>query len=151
MLKEFREFAMRGNVIDMAVGIIIGGAFGTIVKSIVDDVLMPPIGFLLGGIDFANFFLVLKYGAKPGPYASPAEAKAAGAVSINYGMFINSVISFVIVAFAVFLLIRSINRLRRQEEAQPAEPTTKECRYCMLTIPIKATRCPHCTAQLAGT
>jgi large conductance mechanosensitive channel len=150
MLKEFREFAMRGNVIDMAVGIIIGGAFGTIIKSLVDDVLMPPIGLLLGGIDFANFFLVLKHGAKPGPYASPAEAKAAGAVSINYGMFINAIISFVIVAFAVFLLIRSINRLRRQEEAQPAEPT-KECQYCRSAIPIKATRCPHCTSQLAGT
>ena len=151
MLKEFREFAMRGNVIDMAVGIIIGGAFGSIVKSLVDDVLTPPTGLLLGGIDFANFFLVLKHGVKAGPYASPAEAKAAGAVSINYGMFINSVISFVIVAFAVFLLIRSINRLRRQEEAQPAETTTKECSYCTSTIPIKATRCPHCTSQLAGT
>ena len=151
MLKEFREFAMRGNVIDMAVGIIIGGAFGSIVKSLVDDVLMPPTGLLLGGIDFANFFLVLKHGVNAGPYASPAEAKAAGAVSINYGMFINSVISFVIVVFAVFLLIRSINRLRRQEEAQPAETTTKECSYCTSTIPIKATRCPHCTSQLAGT
>ena len=146
MLKDFKEFAMRGNVIDMAVGIIIGGAFGTIVKSLVDDVLMPPIGLLLGGVDFSNFFLILKQGAKPGPYAALAEVKAAGAVSINYGVFLNSVISFLIVAFSVFLLIRAINVLRRQVEAAPA--TTKECNYCALSIPIKATRCPQCTSQL---
>ncbi len=149
MLKEFKEFAMRGNVIDMAVGIIIGAAFGTIVTSLVADVLMPPIGLLLGSIDFANLFIVLKEGAKAaGPYASLAAAKAAGAVTINYGFFINTVISFVIVAFAVFLLVRSINRLKRQVEAPPAVTTTKECSYCFSTVPIKATRCPHCTSDL---
>ncbi|HEV8342943.1 MAG TPA: large conductance mechanosensitive channel protein MscL [Candidatus Binatia bacterium] len=149
MLKEFREFAVRGNVVDMAVGIIIGGAFGTIVKSLVDDVLMPPIGLLLGGVDFSNLFLVLREGAKPGPYASVADVKTAGAVSINYGMFLNNIISFVIVAFAVFLLVRTINRLRRAEEA-PAAPVTKECQYCLSAIPLKATRCPHCTSQLTA-
>ena len=149
MVKEFKEFAMRGNVVDMAVGIIIGGAFGTIVKSLVDDVLMPPIGLLLGGIDFSNFFLVLKQGAKAAiPYAALAEAKAAGAVTVNYGLFLNAVISFLIVAFAVFMLVRSINVLRRQEEAPPAEPTTKECPYCMSRIAIKASRCPNCTSEL---
>ena len=149
MLKEFKEFAMRGNVVDMAVGIIIGAAFGTIVTSLVADILMPPIGLLLGSIDFGNLFIVLKEGAKvAGPYASLAAAKAAGAVTINYGFFINTVISFVIVAFAVFLLVRNINRLKRQEEAPPAVPTTKECSRCFSTIPIKATRCPHCTSEL---
>jgi large conductance mechanosensitive channel len=149
MLKEFKEFAMRGNVVDMAVGIIIGGAFGTIVKSMVDDVLMPPIGLLLGGVDFSQFYLVLKQGAKASPYASLAEAKAAGAVTINYGVFFNAVISFLIVAFAVFLLIRGINATRRQKETPPA-PKTKECHYCASAIPIKATRCPQCTSQLAA-
>ncbi len=149
MAKEFREFAMRGNVVDMAVGIIIGGAFGTIVKTLVDDVLMPPIGLLLGGIDFSNFFIVLKQGAKaPAPYAALADAKAAGAVTLNYGLFFNAVISFLIVAFAVFMLVHSINRLRREEETQAAEPTIKECPFCMSTIPIKASRCPHCTSEL---
>ncbi len=149
MLKEFKEFAMRGNVVDMAVGIIIGGAFGTIVKSLVDDVLMPPIGLLLGGIDFSNFFLVLKQGAKAAaPYAAIADAKAAGAVTVNYGLFLNAVISFLIVAFAVFMLIQSLNKLRRQEAAAPAEATTKECPFCMSTIAIKATRCPNCTSDL---
>jgi large conductance mechanosensitive channel len=149
MLKEFKEFAMRGNVVDMAVGIIIGGAFGTIVKSLVSDVIMPPIGFLLGGIDFSNFFIVLKHGAKPGPYHALADAQGAGAVTINYGMFLNSIISFLIVAFAVFMLIRSLNALRRKEEAAPAAPTTKDCPFCQTAIPIKASRCPHCTSQLA--
>jgi large conductance mechanosensitive channel len=149
MIKEFKEFAMRGNVVDMAVGIIIGAAFGTIVTSLVADILMPPIGLLLGNIDFANLFIVLKEGAKAsGPYASIAAAKAGGAVTINYGLFINTVISFLIVAFAVFLLIRSINRLKRQEVAPPAVPTTKECPYCISTIPIKATRCSHCASEL---
>lgn len=149
MMKEFKEFAVRGNVVDMAVGIIIGGAFGTIVKSLVDDVLMPPIGLLLGGIDFSNFFVVLKQGAKAAPpYAALADAKAAGAVTLNYGVFLNAVIAFLIVAFAVFLLVRSINALRRQEEGPPAEPTTKECPYCTSTIGIKASRCPHCTSEL---
>jgi len=150
MLKEFKEFALRGSVIDMAVGIIIGAAFGTIVKSLVDDVIMPPIGLALGGVDFANFFALLKAGAPAGPYASLADAQAAGAVTINYGMFINNVVSFLIVAFVMFLLIRGINRLQREEEA-PAEPTTKECPYCLSAIPIKATRCAHCTSELPAT
>ena len=150
MFKEFKEFAMRGNVVDMAVGIIIGGAFGTIVKSLVDDVLMPPIGLLLGGVDFSNFFLVLKEGATAGPYAALADAKAAGAVTVSYGVFLNAIISFLIVAFAVFLLIRSINKMRKTEEAPPAAPTTKDCQFCASAIPIKATRCPNCTSQLAA-
>ena len=149
MFKEFKEFAMRGNVVDMAVGIIIGGAFGTIVKSLVADVLMPPLGLLLGGVDFSNFFVVLKQGTTAGPYAALAEAQAAGAVTINYGVFINTVISFIIVAFAIFLLIRGINRMRREEEAPPAEPTTKDCPFCLSSIPIKASRCPNCTSELA--
>lgn len=149
MLKEFKEFAMRGNVVDMAVGIIIGGAFGTIVKSLVDDVLMPPLGLLLGGVDFSNFFVVLKEGNPPGPYTALADAKAAGAVSINYGVFLNAVISFLIVAFAVYLLIRAINTMRRQKEATPAPAPTKECQYCASSIPLKATRCPYCTSELA--
>jgi large conductance mechanosensitive channel len=148
MLKEFKEFAMRGTVVDMAVGIIIGAAFGTIVNSLVQDVIMPPIGLLLGNIDFSNLFAVLKDGKVAGPYASVAAAKAAGAVTINYGVFINTIISFIIVAFAVFILVRTINRLKRQGEAPPAVPTTKECSYCLSTIPIKATRCPNCTSEL---
>jgi len=148
MLKEFKEFAMRGSVVDMAVGIIIGAAFGTIIKSLVSDVIMPPIGLLLGNVDFANLFIVLKEGVTAGPYASLADAQAAGAVSMNYGVFINTIISFIIVAFVVFLLIRNINRLKRKEEAPPAEPTTKECPFCMSTIPIKAMRCPQCTSEL---
>ncbi len=148
MLREFKEFAIKGSVMDMAVGIIIGAAFGTIVNSFVADVIMPPIGLLLGNIDFTNLFVVLREGSKAaGPYATLAEAKAAGATSINYGIFINTIISFLIVAFTVFLIIRNINRLRRQEEAPPA-PATKECPYCISTIPIKATRCSHCTSEL---
>lgn len=122
MIKEFKEFAMRGNVVDMAVGIIIGGAFGTIVKSLVSDVIMPPIGLLLGGVDFSNLFVVMKHGTVPGPFASIADAQAAGAVTLNYGLFINTIISFLIVAFAVFLLIKSLNTLKRKEEAAPASP-----------------------------
>ena len=149
MLKDFKEFAMRSNVVDMAVGIIIGGAFGTIVKSLVNDVLMPPIGLLLSGVDFSNSFAVLKRGATPGPYAALADAKAAEAVTINYGVFLNAMVSFLIVALAVFLLIQTINAMRRQEQAAPAAPTTKDCLYCASAIPVKATRCPHCTSQLA--
>jgi large conductance mechanosensitive channel len=149
MFKEFKEFAMRGNVVDMAVGIIIGGAFGTIVKSLVADVLMPPLGLLLGGVDFSDLFITLKSGTTAGPYATLAAAKSAGAVTLSYGMFINSVISFLIVAFAVFLLIKAINQLQRKKEAPAEEPTTKECPYCLSTIAIKATRCPHCTSELA--
>jgi large conductance mechanosensitive channel len=147
-LKDFREFAMRGNVVDMAVGIIIGGAFGTIVKSLVADILMPPIGLLLGGADFSDLFVVLKSGETAGPYLTLADAQTAGAVTVNYGVFVNTVISFVIVAFAVYLLIRGINRMRRKEEEPTAEPTTKECPYCFSTVPIKATRCPNCTSAL---
>ena len=148
MLKEFKEFAMRGNVVDMAVGIIIGAAFGTIVKSLVSDVIMPPIGLLLGNVDFSNLFVVLKQGAAAGPYASLTDAQAAGAVSINYGAFINTLISFVIVAFAVFLVIRGINKMKRQKEEPAAEPTTKVCPCCQSAIPIKAIRCPFCTSEL---
>lgn len=150
MFKEFREFAMRGNVVDMAVGIIIGAAFGAIVKSLVDDVIMPPIGLLLGNVDFANLYVVLKEGAEvAAPYASLADAKTAGAVTLNYGVFINAVVSFTIVAFAVFMLVRTMNRLRAKEETAPAEPTTKECPHCCSAIPLKATRCPYCTSELA--
>ena len=148
MLKEFKEFALKGNVIDMAVGIIIGAAFGTIITSLVNDVIMPPIGLVLGGVDFANLFILLKAGDPAGPYAALADAQAAGAVTINYGVFINAIISFLIVAFVMFLLIRSVNRLKKEEEAPPAEPTTKECPHCLSEIPIKATRCAFCTSEL---
>lgn len=149
MLKEFKEFAMRGNVVDMAVGIIIGGAFGTIVKSLVDDVIMPPIGLLLGGVDFSDLFVTLQDGSEAGPYDTLAAAQEVGAVTISYGVFINSVISFLIVAFAVFMLIKSINSLQRAEQEQKDEaPTTKECGYCFSEIPIKATRCPNCTSEV---
>jgi large conductance mechanosensitive channel len=149
MFKEFKEFAMRGNVVDMAVGIIIGAAFGSIVNSLVSDVIMPPIGLILGNVDFSNLFVVMKQGAKAaGPYISIADAKAAGAVTLNYGLFLNSIISFIIVAFSVFILIKGINRLKRKEEAPPAEPTTKECPYCLSAIPVKAVKCGHCTSEL---
>ena len=151
MFKEFKEFAMRGNVIDMAVGIVIGAAFGTIVKSLVSDIIMPPIGLLLGKVDFSNLFAVLKQGeAVAGPYASLVDAQAAGAVTINYGVFIDTVISFIVIAFTIFMVIRSMNKLKKKEEAAPAEPTTKDCPYCLTSIPIKATRCPHCTSELVA-
>ncbi|HEU4525894.1 MAG TPA: large-conductance mechanosensitive channel protein MscL [Gemmatimonadales bacterium] len=147
MLKEFKDFAMRGNVLDLAVGIIIGGAFGTIVKSLVDDVIMPPVGLALGNVDFADLFLLLKAGSKAAPpYATLAEAQAAGAVTINYGLFVNAVITFLIVAFAVFMLVRAANRLRPPEA--PAAPTTRECPFCRMAIPTGATRCPQCTSEL---
>jgi large conductance mechanosensitive channel len=148
MLKDFKEFAMRGNVIDMAVGIIIGIAFGGIINSLVYDMIMPPIGLLLGNVDFSNLFLVLKEGKVAGPYASVTAAKAAEAVTINYGLFINTIINFIIIAFAVFLLVRAVNKMKRKEELQAPVPTTKECQYCFSLIPIKATRCPHCTSEL---
>jgi large conductance mechanosensitive channel len=149
MFKEFKEFAMRGNVIDMAIGIIIGGAFGPIVGSMVNDIIMPPIGLALGNVDFSNLFLLVKEGSKAAaPYASLADAKAAGAVTINYGLFINSLVSFVIVAFCVFLLVKSMNRLKREEVAPPAEPTTRDCPFCCSVIPLKASRCPNCTSDL---
>jgi large conductance mechanosensitive channel len=148
MLREFKEFALRGNVVDMAVGIIIGAAFGGIVNSLVSDVIMPPIGLLLGKVDFSNLYVVLKEGVTAGPFASLAEAKKAGAVTISYGMFINTIINFLILAYVIFLFIRNINKLKRKGEATPAAPTTKECIYCFNSIPIKATRCPHCTSEL---
>jgi len=150
MLKEFKEFAMKGNVLDMAIGIIIGAAFGTIVKSLVADVIMPPIGLLLGNVDFSSLYVLLKGGLKvAGPYASLADAQAEGAVTLNYGIFINSVVSFIIVAFAVFMVVKSINKLKRKEEDIPAAaPTTKECPHCFSIISIKATKCPNCTSQI---
>ena len=148
MFKEFKEFALKGSVVDMAVGIIIGAAFGTIVNSLVADIIMPPIGLILGKVDFSSLFIVLKEGKITGPYESLAAAKAAGAVTVNYGAFINTIVSFLIVAFAVFFLIRNINRLQRQKEAPPAAPATKECPYCFSVIPIQATRCAHCTADI---
>lgn len=148
MLKEFREFVLRGNVADMAVGIIIGGAFGAIVNTLVSDVLMPPLGLLIGGIDFSNFYLVLKEGATAGPYAALADAKAAGAVTVNYGIFLNALISFLIMAFAVFMLIRSLNSMRPKPETSVPPPAMKDCPFCCSSIPAKASRCPSCTSQL---
>jgi large conductance mechanosensitive channel len=146
MLEEFRKFIMRGSVIDMAVGIIIGAAFGTIITSLVNDIIMPPIGLLLGGVDFANLFINLS----PGAYKTLDEAQTAGAATINYGLFINHVISFLIVAFAVFLLVRGVNRLQamKEKEPVPVEPTTKKCPECLSEIPIEARRCAHCTVVL---
>ena len=151
MLKDFKEFAMRGNVVDMAVGIIIGAAFGTIVKSLVADVIMPPIGLLLGDVDFSALFIVLKEGSVAGPYESLKAAQEAGAVTINYGVFFMTIISFITVAFSVYLLVRYMNKLKKKEEAPPAEPTTKDCPFCLSVIPIKAVRCGHCTSELKGT
>jgi large conductance mechanosensitive channel len=145
MFKEFREFAMRGNVLDMAVGIIIGASFGKIVNSAVEDVIMPPLGKLIGGVDFSNLFVALS----AEQYQSLATAKAAGAATINYGIFLNTVINFLIVAFAVFLLIRGVNQLKRKEAIAPAPtPMEKACGFCYSLISIRATRCPHCTSQL---
>jgi large conductance mechanosensitive channel len=147
MLKDFREFAMRGNVVDMAVGIIIGATFGAVVKSLVADIIMPPIGLVLGNVDFTNLFITLKAGKVAGPYATLIAAQVAGAVTLNLGVFINTIVSFVIVAYAVFLLIRGINRLQREQAAPPVAPK-KECPHCASEIPLKATRCPHCTSEL---
>ncbi len=146
MLEEFKKFIMRGNVLDMAVGIIIGVAFGAIITSLVNDIIMPPIGLLLGKVDFANLFIQLS----GTPVATLADAKKAGAATINYGVFINTVINFLIVAFVIFLLIKQVNRLTAKPLA-PAAPITKECPYCVSTIPIKATRCPNCTSELKTT
>lgn len=144
MFKEFKEFAMRGNVLDMAVGIIIGAAFGRIITSLVSDIIMPPIGLVLGKVDFSGLFLNISGKS----YDTLAAAKAAGAATINYGTFLNTVIDFLIVAFVIFLLVRQINRWSKPAPA--AAPTTKECPYCVSTIPIKATRCPNCTSQVAA-
>lgn len=144
MWKEFKEFTLRGNVIDMAIGIIIGAAFGKIITSFVNDILMPPIGLLLGRADFTNLFINLSGKS----YESLAAAQEAGAATINYGLFINTVLDFIIVAFVIFLAIHQINQWQKKKEEKPAAPTTKECPYCLSTIPIKATRCPHCTSEL---
>lgn len=148
MIKEFKEFVMKGNVVDMAVGIVIGAAFGAIVKSLVSDIIMPPVGILLGNVDFSNLFVIIKEGAAAGPYATVADAQKAGAVTVNYGLFVNSVISFLIVAFSVFLLVKSINNMRRQQETPPPAPDTRECPYCLSAVPLKATRCAHCASEL---
>lgn len=149
MLKEFKEFAVRGNAVDMAVGIIIGAAFGTIVQSLVNDIIMPPIGILLGDVDFADLFILIREGADPAPYASLAAAREAGAVVIAYGQFINTVLSFLIVAFAVFLVIRYINRLKRPEATpEPVAPSLRKCPYCLTDISIEASRCPNCTSEI---
>ncbi len=144
MLKEFKEFAVKGNMIDLAIGIIIGSAFGAIVTSLVKDVIMPPIGLLLGKVDFANLYIDLSGQGFP----SLEAAKAAGAATLNYGLFINTLINFIIVAFVIFLLVRAINKMKRPVEVKPATPTTKECPYCISAIPLKATRCPNCTSEL---
>jgi large conductance mechanosensitive channel len=147
MFKEFKAFALRGNVLDLAVGIIIGGALGTIIKSLVDDVIMPPIGLAMGNVDFANLFIQLKPGLKaPPPYATLADAQAAGAVTINYGNFINNVVTFIIVAFAVFLIVRAANRLKPRDATGAS--ATKDCPYCRMAIPVGASRCPHCTSDV---
>jgi large conductance mechanosensitive channel len=145
MLKEFKEFAMRGNVIDLAVGVIIGAAFGKIVSSLVQDILMPPIGLLLKNVNFSSLFVALdgKH------YESLTDAQKAGAATINYGIFINNVIDFLIVAFCVFLLVHQVNRWTRKPQPAAAEPTTKECPQCTMTIPVRAKKCPHCTTQIA--
>ena len=149
VIKEFKEFAVKGNAVDMAVGIIIGAAFGGIVTSLVKDVIMPPIGVLTGGLDFSNQFVLLKNAPEGGVFATAAEAAKAGAVTLNYGNFLTLVINFLIVAFCVFLLVRSINKLKRPQPGAAA-PVSKDCPHCMMTIPIKATRCPHCTSEMAG-
>ena len=149
MLEEFRKFAIRGNVVDMAVGIIIGGAFGTIAKSLVVDIITPPLGLLLGNVDFNDLFWVIKAGGTAGPpYQTLADAQAAGAVTINYGIFLNNILSFLLVALAMFLLVRMINRLQRQEEDKTPAPTMKTCPHCATEIPVAAQKCPHCTSVL---
>jgi len=150
MLKEFKDFALRGRVMDMAVGIIIGASFSSIVNSLVKDILMPPIGWLLGGVNFENFYLTIKPGTPAGPYASLADAQAAAAVTVNYGLFFNAIISFLIVALAMFLIIRAINRLQagKDKAETDAAPTTKTCPFCYSAIAVQATRCPQCTSQL---
>src|SRR3546814_897548 len=145
MWKEFKEFVLRGNVIDLAIAVIIGAAFGKITTSLVNDVIMPPLGLLLGDLDFSDFFINLSGGAD---YPSLQAAKAAGAVTLNYGAFITTVINFLIIAFVIFMVIRQINRLKRKEEAPAAAPTEKNCPFCVTAIPLKATRCPHCTSEL---
>ena len=147
MWKEFKEFAIKGNAVDLAVGVIIGAAFGGIINSLVKDILMPPVGLLTGGLDFSNKFLILKAAPGGGSFNTPAEAAKAGAVTWNYGNFITLVINFIIVAVCIFLVVKAMNKLKRPSPG--AEPVSKECPACAMTIPIKATRCPHCTSQLS--
>jgi large conductance mechanosensitive channel len=146
MWKEFKEFAVKGNAVDLAVGVIIGAAFGGIVNSLVKDILMPPVGLLTGGLDFSNKFLILRTAPGGGSFNTPADAAKAGAVTWNYGNFVTLIINFVIVAFCIFLVVKAMNRLKRPSPA--AAPVSKECPACAMTIPIKATRCPHCTSEL---
>jgi large conductance mechanosensitive channel len=149
MLEEYKKFAIRGNVVDMAVGIIIGAAFNGVVQSLVKDLLTPPLGLLMGDVDFTNLFVVLREGTPAAPYATLEAAQSAGAVTLNLGIFTNSLVSFAIVSFAVFVLVRYINRLREPETApEPAAPTVKKCPYCVTDVPLSATRCPHCTSDL---
>jgi large conductance mechanosensitive channel len=145
MWKDFKEFIMKGNAVSMAVGIVIGMAFGAIINSLVSDIIMPPIGLLLGNVDFANLFAVLKEGATSAPYLSLEAAREAGAVTLNYGVFINTIISFIIIAIVLFFIIRAVNRMEKKEEEKPS---TKECPFCFTSIDIKATRCPNCTSEL---
>jgi large conductance mechanosensitive channel len=149
ILKEFKEFAVKGSAVDMAVGIIIGAAFGGIVNSLVKDIIMPPIGVMTGGLDFSNQFMILKGAPDGGVFATAAEAAKAGAVTWNYGNFVTLIINFLIVAFCVFLLVRAINRMKRPKPGA-APPVSKDCPYCLMTVPIKATRCPHCTSEMGA-
>ncbi|HLC17608.1 MAG TPA: large conductance mechanosensitive channel protein MscL [Thermodesulfobacteriota bacterium] len=149
MWKEFKEFAMKGNVMDMAVGIMIGTAFNSIIRSLVSDVVMPPIGLVLGEVDISDFFIVLKHGVEPGPYTTLSQAQGAGAVTINYGLFMNAFTSFLIIAMTMFLLVDSLKKLKRREEVAEVKPAARECPYCASSISLKATRCPNCTSELA--
>jgi len=148
MFKEFKDFAVKGNVVDMAVGIIIGAAFGAIITSFVSDVIMPPVGLLLGNVDFSSLFVVLKEGKIPAPYVTLADAKASGAVTMNYGLFFNTIVSFLIISFAIFMVVKSVNRMKREEQAPPLAPATKDCPFCLSAVPIKAVKCGHCTSEL---
>ena len=149
MWQEFKKFAIKGNALDMAVGIIIGAAFGTIVSSLVGDIIMPPIGLILGNIDFKNLFVVIKHGPQPGEYPTIEAAQQLGAVTINYGRFINNIVSFLIVSFSVFMLVKGINTLKKVDEVLPPPPPTKECPYCTSKIPLKAVKCPQCTGDIS--
>lgn len=148
MWKEFKEFAVKGNALDLAVGVIIGAAFGAVVTSLVKDIIMPPLGLVTGGLDFSNMFVVLKQAANGAAFATPAEAAKAGVITLNYGMFITLIINFLIVALAIFLVVKAVNKMKRPSST--AAPVSKDCPACAMTIPIKATRCPHCTTELSG-
>lgn len=148
IIKEFKEFAMKGNVVDLAVGLVLGAAFGAIVKSLVDDIIMPPIGLLLGKVDFSNLFVVIREGTTPPPYNTVSLAKEAGAITLNIGVFINVIISFVIVAFAMFMIIKAMNRMKKEPPKPEVVPSTKECPFCLSCVPLKATKCPFCTSDL---